>query len=112
MTGCDEERERIREQIAARARRVDITPEWRAEQQMKQEAYGKRRADWRTKIARRSIVRELACEIEALGLRFASGEITPAELSARWYELSRDMERALEDTAYPLASYSGDEPVF
>lgn len=109
MTGCDEKRERIRQQIAARVSRVDITPEWLAQQQSKQESYRQRRADWRRKTGRRLIVRELACEIEALGLRFATGEITPAELTARWYELSRDMEQALEDTAYRIASYGDDD---
>jgi len=46
MTGCDEERERIRRMLADRPQRVPVTQEWLKEQSAKQEAYARQRRAW------------------------------------------------------------------
>ena len=46
MTGCDEERERIRQEIAARVTRHEVTEAGRAENEAKQALYRRKRAAW------------------------------------------------------------------
>ncbi len=46
MTGCDEERERIAAEVAARVTRHEVTEAWLAENEAKQSLYRRKRAAW------------------------------------------------------------------